>query len=108
MITANVGNSRAILVDKFRKVRELTVDHTPRLKVEKKRIENSGGRIALNESGDSYRVYKNSKDTVGLPITRSIGDLAAHRVGVTFEPEIKHFNLEENDQILILASGGIW
>ena len=52
MITANVGNSRAILVDKFRKVRELSVDHTPRLKVEKKRIENSGGRIALNESGD--------------------------------------------------------
>jgi len=27
---------------------------------------------------------------------------------VTHEPDIKHFNLEEDDQILILASDGIW
>lgn len=31
-----------------------------------------------------------------------------HKFGVTAEPEIKHFNLEEDDQILILASDGIW
>jgi len=53
-------------------------------------------------------VFAGDKDLVGLPISRSIGDSVAHRVGVVCEPEIKHFVLQEDEQILILASDGIW
>ena len=44
----------------------------------------------------------------GLHLTRSLGDNLAHKVGVISEPEIKHFLLEDDDQILIMASDGIW
>ena len=37
-----------------------------------------------------------------------IGYTEARKYGVIHEPEIKYFNLEEDDQILILASDGIW
>lgn len=42
-------------------------------------------------------------------VARSLGDFTAHKSGLaSCEPEIKHFNLDEDDQILILASDGIW
>ena len=50
VITANVGHSKAILVDKFRKVRELTTDHRPELPEERARIEKGGGRVVANSS----------------------------------------------------------
>ena len=37
-----------------------------------------------------------------------IGYIEARKYGIIHEPEIKYFNLEEDDQILILASDGIW
>lgn len=45
---------------------------------------------------------------MGLNVSRSIGDLLFRKSGVISDPDIKHFNLEEDDQILILASDGIW
>ena len=92
MITANVGNSRAILVDKYRKFRELTTDHIPTddNPSEKSRVNATGGPIA------------------NLHVSRMIGYTEARKYGVIHEPEIKYFNLEEDDQILILASDGIW
>lgn len=43
-------------------------------------------------------------------MTRSMGDLVAKTVGVTYEPEIKAFiNLQpRSDKILIVASDGLW
>jgi serine/threonine protein phosphatase PrpC len=42
-------------------------------------------------------------------MTRSIGDLAAHSVGVVAEPEIKIIKkLTKFDKILVMASDGIW
>lgn len=90
MITANVGNSRAISVDRYRKVRVLSEDHLPNLPTERRRIEQAGGRIARCRGGlkdGAYRVYTNSReDKVSLDVTRSIGDLNIHRFGVTHEP----------------------
>lgn len=42
-------------------------------------------------------MFASEKDMVGLPISRSIGDTIAHKVGVVSEPEIKHFVLEEDE-----------
>ena len=41
-------------------------------------------------------------------MSRSLGDRVAHSVGVSCEPEIKEFVLNEFDKILILASDGVW
>lgn len=42
-------------------------------------------------------------------MTRSIGDLVAKTVGVTYEPEIKIFaNLNDCDRAVVIASDGIW
>ena len=103
LITANAGNSRVISVTKHRNVRTLTQEHIPSRRSEKLRIEGSGGRIS-----DAGRVLASDRDMVGLPLTRSLGDTVAHQVGVASEPEIKHFVLEEDEEILILASDGIW
>ncbi len=42
-------------------------------------------------------------------MTRSLGDLVAKSVGVTYEPEIKVFaNLTKDDKIIVIASDGLW
>ena len=42
-------------------------------------------------------------------MTRSLGDLVAKTVGVTYEPEIKTFNnLTKNDKVIVIASDGLW
>lgn len=43
-------------------------------------------------------------------MTRSLGDLVAKTVGVTYEPEIKSFpNLQPNiDKVVVIASDGLW
>jgi serine/threonine protein phosphatase PrpC len=42
-------------------------------------------------------------------MTRSLGDLVAKTVGVTYEPEIKVIaNLTQKDKIVIIASDGLW
>jgi serine/threonine protein phosphatase PrpC len=41
-------------------------------------------------------------------MSRSLGDRVAHSVGVSCEPEIKEILLNENDNIIILASDGVW
>ena len=46
IVTASVGNSRSICVNKFRQVRTLTEDHVPGRAVEKSRVESMGGRIS--------------------------------------------------------------
>ncbi len=42
-------------------------------------------------------------------MTRSLGDLVAKSVGVTYEPEIKVLsNLNKNDKFIVMASDGLW
>lgn len=49
------------------------------------------------------------KQVPGLAMTRSMGDLVAKSVGVTYEPEIKVIsNLSSQDKFIVLASDGLW
>lgn len=41
-------------------------------------------------------------------MSRSLGDRVAHSVGVSCDPEINEVILNENDNIIILASDGVW
>lgn len=41
-------------------------------------------------------------------MSRSIGDACAHSIGVSVIPEIKEFEINDNDKILVLATDGVW
>ena len=41
-------------------------------------------------------------------MSRSMGDVDAHRIGVTSEPDIQEVELKDQDKIVVIASDGIW
>ena len=87
---------------------------------ERARIEKLGGRIHVNAKGFDPRVIVHSKaanDTIGLAMSRSLGDWEWKAVGVTAEPTIDLIDLSMllsplshsyQTVFLILASDGLW
>ena len=41
-------------------------------------------------------------------MTRSIGDLVASSVGVSWEPEVTKYKISQNDRFMIMATDGVW
>ena len=116
LLCINVGDSRCV-IGKFDEKRwiakALSFDHKPDLKMEKERIIKNGGRIEpyINDDGEYYgpeRVWLKNSNVPGLAMSRSFGDLVAHSVGVSSEPEIIEYSFLEEDKFIILASDGIW
>ena len=58
--------------------------------------------------GDPPRVWVEGKNYPGCAFTRSLGDGLAESIGVTAEPEMICRDLTVNDEVLILASDGIF
>ena len=117
LIVPNIGDSRAVLArydnsSKSYKAIELSRDHKPSEKDEAQRIYDNDGRIQpFTEEGEFVgpkRVWLKDEEIPGLAMTRSFGDRVAATVGVISEPEIKEFDLDENDKFMIIASDGIW
>ncbi|XP_067909411.1 protein phosphatase Mn(2+)-dependent 1K-like [Heterodontus francisci] len=100
LVVASVGDSPAILCREGKAV-QLTEDHTPRRRDEKKRIKECGGFINWNSAGDPY---VNGR----LAMTRSIGDVDLKQFGVTAQPEVHTVKLEHaKDCFLILTTDGV-
>ncbi|XP_041065623.1 protein phosphatase 1K, mitochondrial-like [Carcharodon carcharias] len=100
LTVASVGDSPAILCREG-KAKQLTEDHTPRRRDEKKRIKDCGGFIDWNSAGDPY---VNGR----LAMTRSIGDVDLKPFGVTAQPEVNTVELEHTkDCFLILTTDGV-
>ena len=110
IICANCGDSRAILISEYEnKIIPLSRDHKPELPEEKKRIIESGGRVDKIYGMGSFRVWFKDADYPGLAMSRSIGDGYAHKVGVTHEPEIFVFDVDEiKPKAIILGSDGVF
>jgi serine/threonine protein phosphatase PrpC len=93
---------------------QLTIDQKPNLEEEMTRILKSGGVVAkaLNSKGQphgQYRVFQAGKNIPGLPMSRSLGDVAGKQVGVLPDPIIDHFPiLSFWDQFIVIASDGVW
>lgn len=109
VVCANVGDSRAIIANKKSSwsFKILSHDHKPENETEASRILNAGGRIK-SMFGPGLRIWLADRDIPGLSITRSIGDLACRSIGLISKPEIIYKRLIPFDQLIILATDGIW
>ena len=95
LYTANVGDTRAVLLTKSG-VKRLSYDHKCSDVVEEQRVKNSGGMIF------NGRVYGQ------LILSRALGDHSLKKFGVISKPHInKHF-INESDLYVIIASDGVW
>ena len=70
------------------------------------RIESYKGRYGENVG--PARVWLKTENYPGLAMSRSIGDACAHSVGVSSIPEIKEFEISEEDKFLVVASDGVF
>jgi len=94
LYVTNIGDSRAILgLQEGSKLvsKALSYDHKPEFETEKARIIKNNGRIGkiMTQNGcfvGPQRVWLKEEDYPGLAMTRSIGDLVAESVGVTWKP----------------------
>ncbi|KAL7442304.1 hypothetical protein ACHAXH_006431, partial [Discostella pseudostelligera] len=139
---ANVGDSTTLIVSYCKTKRKSTVvyqnrKHKPHLPDERQRIENAGGIVRIPQSllrGDgsingsiqeTSRVIIPDKNgnpfhSLALAMSRSIGDFEGKRIGLTAEPEIDVWDVNDwkrqfdTDQVLdtvffaITASDGLF
>jgi serine/threonine protein phosphatase PrpC len=104
---AHVADSTAALSSK-KQCKALTRDHKPNLPDERRRIESNGGRVVFDGYAN-YRVYAKNARYPGLNMSRCMGDLMGHQdCGVSCEPEVNEYQLDGDDQILLVCSDGIW
>lgn len=113
--TANLGDSRAVIGSCSKDetcALEVSIDHKPTREKEKERIINSGGKIEKTVVDDKevgpYRVWKAEEDIPGIAISRSFGDLVAHKIGVSAEPEVTAKEIDGDDKFLVMGSDGVW
>jgi len=105
---ANAGDSRALLCRSGTAI-PLSEDHKPESPVEKLRIENAGGSVAL--VGPCYRV-----DGWGLNLSRALGDfhykarddLPPSEQKVSSCPDVQSIDLTPEDEFLLLCCDGVF
>ncbi|TFJ84529.1 hypothetical protein NSK_004514 [Nannochloropsis salina CCMP1776] len=91
----------------------LSIDHKPDVAAEKARILAANGRVFAVRYDDGVdgpaRVWLKDLDVPGLAMSRSLGDVVAHTVGVSSEPEVFEYTLDSaRDVFLVLATDGLW
>jgi serine/threonine protein phosphatase PrpC len=85
----------------------LTEDHKPNDVKEQARIEASGGSVEQPDGPDGpFRIYTKGRQSPGLAMSRSIGDLEAQSVGALHEPDITRFKV--TDHYVLCCSDGVW
>lgn len=112
LVVGHVGDSRAVLgrrldTGEYAAI-ELTHDHKPNLERERARIHNKHGEVRQMPGDCDYRVFCKGKDYPGLAMSRAFGDLEAQEVGVIAEPEVREYQVQPNDEFLLICSDGIW
>ena len=105
------GSGNAASIEVIR----VAVDHKPEEPSERARIEAGGGQVRAMTGYYSgvpegpLRVWAGDSDQwPGLAMSRSIGDLVAHQLGVIATPDVVAHDLERGDEFIVLASDGIW
>jgi len=94
LITANVGDSRAVL-SREGKATRLTYDHKAKDPQEVERVQSIGG------------FFVNNRLEGVLAITRAFGDTKLKEFAVA-TPHISEIEIKTSDDLLIIASDGLW
>ncbi|KAL2540239.1 putative protein phosphatase 2C 76 [Abeliophyllum distichum] len=97
LYVANVGDSRTI-ISKAGKAIPLSEDHKPNRSDERKRIENAGGVVMW---AGTWRVGG------VLAMSRAFGNRMLKQF-VVAEPEIQDQEIDQELELLVLASDGLW
>lgn len=113
--TINLGDSRAVLCRGGHAI-PLTSDHKPDRPDERQRIQKAGGFVG--NFGGIARVYSasgaglavESQLSMYLAVSRAFGDrpLKTPSALVSCEPEIKRFQVDNDDLFIVMACDGIW
>ena len=123
LISANVGDSRAVLC-RAGKAIDLTKDHKPNDPDERRRVEDLGGRVEwfgpVDAKGRPVSVKRRTKNgnshgfggvyriNRNLALSRAIGD-RSELPFVSSQVDIAQIELnDEKDEFVILASDGLW
>ncbi|KAG0466855.1 hypothetical protein HPP92_017857 [Vanilla planifolia] len=97
LVVANIGDSRAVIC-KNGIAKQLSIDHEPN--VERDNIEKKGGFVS-NIPGDVPRVDGQ------LAVARAFGDRSL-KVHLSSEPYVTEEIIDDDTELLILASDGLW
>lgn len=110
LIIGYVGNSKVAVNNKEKSKSSTLTDksHSPEAYEEKIRIYNNQGETRHSSIDKKERIYVRARMYPGLTISRSLGDLIAHQIGVTSEPHVNFYNLQPDDRFFTIASDGVW
>ncbi len=95
LYSANLGDSRSLLISKQRFLR-LSYDHKSSDHLEAERMKSHGGFIL------------NGRLLGTLNLSRSLGDLAMKKSGLINVPFIYKTELTQEDLMVVIASDGVW
>lgn len=125
----NVGDSPAYIGRRNEESQKLelipiTFDHVPMVPFEANRIKASGGIVNARSGSNNTSTSSGTTDTlplrvwirvedgqtvksIGLAMTRSLGDVKAHDMGVISEPNVFKKELKESDEFILVCSDGV-
>jgi len=84
-----------------------TADHKPSDTYEQSRILSRGGEVVQLRENACFRVFGKGLDVPGLAMSRAIGDLAGHNVGVVHLPSFLRVGFQPDD-VVLCCSDGVW
>lgn len=115
---AHVGDSKACIAKVSNGVVQpewLTIDHKPNMPNELKRIQSSGGSLAwlhgnkpYIRGGDFLRRQANGEHPKQLNYSRAFGGKDLKMFGLIADPDINHFEINEEDKLILIGSDGLW
>ncbi|MBD3231796.1 hypothetical protein GF322_03990 [Candidatus Dependentiae bacterium] len=108
IIIANCGDSRAVLY-KNDPIVQLSNDHKPDSPTERERINKAGGKISERFFYESCNVWVPAR-LENFSVSRAFEYFNRDNIvqGLIYEPEITTYDLQGDEEFLILASDGIW
>lgn len=62
----------------------------------------------IDPTGDPPRVWEKDKEYPGCAFTRSLGDSIGEKIGIHAEPEIVTADLTQNDEVMVIATDGVF
>lgn len=80
--------------------------HTPEEEEEKARVFNSGGEV--RKINNEELIFVRGRLFPSLHVSRSIGDVIAHVIGVINEPFIKIYDVTVFDTFLIITNNSVF